>query len=153
MQLQEAFAAGLIKPGLNRVGRKVERVHVNNVQGLNQKLSELSNGLPWIERLDGCNGPAPLAPELALKESRSQKEGEKRSALKRSRKGLDSVKEDPVHNDFKREMMFYRQAQATVLAALPRLRAMNVPTKRPEDYFAQMAKTDQHMQKVTNLLL
>ena len=25
---------------------------------------------------------------------------------------------------------------------------MNVPTKRPDDYFAQMAKTDEHMQKV-----
>jgi hypothetical protein len=31
---------------------------------------------------------------------------------------------------------------------LPRLKSMNIPTKRPEDYFAQMAKTDEHMQKV-----
>lgn len=42
----------------------------------------------------------------------------------------------------------YRQAQATVLEALPKLKKHNIPTKRPEDYFAEMTKTDQHMQKV-----
>lgn len=42
----------------------------------------------------------------------------------------------------------YRQAQATVLEALPKLQKHNIPTKRPEDYFAEMTKTDQHMQKV-----
>jgi hypothetical protein len=58
------------------------------------------------------------------------------------------ISDDPVHNDFKRELLFYRQAQSAVLEALPRLKSMNIPTKRPEDYFAQMAKTDEHMQKV-----
>ena len=53
-----------------------------------------------------------------------------------------------VHNDFKRELTFYRQAQATVLELLPRLKSMGVPTKRPDDYFAQMAKSDDHMNKV-----
>lgn len=42
----------------------------------------------------------------------------------------------------------YRQAQATVLEALPRLKKLNIFTKRPEDYFAEMAKSDQQMQKV-----
>lgn len=43
----------------------------------------------------------------------------------------------------------YRQAQATVLRALPLLNKHGIPTKRPEDYFAEMAKSDQHMQKVS----
>jgi len=30
---------------------------------------------------------------------------------------------------------------------------MNIPTKRPEDYFAQMSKTDDHMQKIRQKLL
>ena len=30
---------------------------------------------------------------------------------------------------------------------------MNIATKRPEDYFAQMAKTDEHMQKIRQKLL
>ena len=59
------------------------------------------------------------------------------------------ISDDPVHNDFKRELLFYRQAQSAVLEALPRLKSMKIPTKRPQDYFAQMAKTDEHMQKVT----
>lgn len=43
----------------------------------------------------------------------------------------------------------YRQAQATVLQALPLLNGHGIATKRPDDYFAEMAKSDQHMQKVT----
>jgi len=49
--------------------------------------------------------------------------------------------------------MFYRQAQAAVLEAIPRLHSMNIRTKRPEDYFAQMAKTDEHMNKIRAKLL
>lgn len=60
--------------------------------------------------------------------------------------------DDPVHNDYKREMLFYRQAQATVIESLSRLKNMGVPSKRPEDYFAQMMKTDDHMQKIRTKL-
>lgn len=42
----------------------------------------------------------------------------------------------------------YCQAQATVLEAIPRLHSMSIPTKRPEDFFAQMAKSDDHMKRV-----
>merc|ERR1712233_20511 len=50
-------------------------------------------------------------------------------------------------------MMFYRQAQAAVLEGIPRLQSLKVVTKRPEDYFAQMAKTDEHMNKIRAKLL
>nr|CAD7579181.1 unnamed protein product [Timema californicum] len=45
-------------------------------------------------------------------------------------------------------MMFHRQAQAAVLIGMPKLKELGVGTRRPDDYFAQMAKTDQHMQKM-----
>ena len=32
--------------------------------------------------------------------------------------------------------------------ALPKLNKLGVGTKRPEDYFAEMVKTDDHMQRV-----
>jgi rRNA-processing protein EBP2 len=51
------------------------------------------------------------------------------------------------------EMLFYRKAQAAVLEGLPRLAGLGVGTKRPEDYFAQMAKSDQHMNKIRAKLL
>ena len=31
---------------------------------------------------------------------------------------------------------------------LKRLRDLDVPTTRPDDYFAEMVKTDEHMQRV-----
>ena len=76
---------------------------------------------------------------------KSKKEKEKTTKIISS----VNISDDPVHNDFKRELLFYRQAQSAVLEALPRLKSMNIPTKRPDDYFAQMAKTDEHMQKVS----
>jgi rRNA-processing protein EBP2 len=49
-------------------------------------------------------------------------------------------------------MLFYRQGQATVVSSLERLKSMGIPTKRPEDYYAQMAKTDDHMQRIRSKL-
>lgn len=66
---------------------------------------------------------------------------------------LQSVKTDDLAlNDFRRETMFHRQAQAAVLIAIPKLKEQGVKTKRPDDYFAEMAKSDQHMQKVSEYI-
>ena len=43
----------------------------------------------------------------------------------------------------------YRMAESAVKQAIPKLHALGVPTKRPEDYFAQMIKSDDHMRKVS----
>ena len=93
---------------------------------------------------------------------------------KKAKAKVPALSDDPVHNDFLREMLFYRQAQAAVVEAIPRynlrycnemlvslvhcfvcflrLKSMGIPTKRPDDYYAQMAKTDQHMQKANSYL-
>ena len=41
-----------------------------------------------------------------------------------------------------------RQAQASLLTGLSKLKELDIPTVRPEDYFAEMIKTDDHMRKV-----
>jgi len=146
-ELKEAFAAGLLKPGLNYEAGEKKEVK-NNVPAMRQKLAEMQSKLNWVERLDLVNGPAPLAPELAYKEELHSKE-----RASRAKQAGGSLEEDVVHNDFKREMLFYRQAQAAVLEGLPRLQSLGVKTKRPEDYFAQMAKSDQHMNKIRAKLL
>ncbi|XP_015790382.1 probable rRNA-processing protein EBP2 [Tetranychus urticae] len=64
----------------------------------------------------------------------------------------ETLVDDEVDHDFNREMHFYRQAQASVLESLKRLHSLNVPTKRPENYFAEMAKSDQLMLKVKKAL-
>lgn len=52
--------------------------------------------------------------------------------------------DNPVHLTF----TSYRQAQTAVLEGLPKLHKLGVQTRRPEDYFAEMAKSDMHMKKV-----
>lgn len=147
LQLQQAFAEGKLKPGLNVATEKPVREFANNVSDMKRKLTEIKLNLSWIESLDMTNKPAPLAPELAAKlhenEQRRANQLENNKKLPRISPG-----EDPVINDFKREMMFHRQAQAAATEGYARLAAMNVPTTRPEDYFAEMAKSDDHMQKV-----
>ncbi|XP_059480603.1 probable rRNA-processing protein EBP2 homolog [Neocloeon triangulifer] len=135
-ELQEAFEKGVLKPGTVLKDPKLAKppkVNTNNVQGLKRKLDEFKLKEKWIERLDIVSGQAPLAPELAEKLENQQ---------------LITDKNELATSDFQRELYFYRQAQATVLEAIPRLKSMNIPTRRPEDYFAEMAKTDEHMQKV-----
>ncbi|CAM9667871.1 putative rRNA-processing protein EBP2 [Lampetra fluviatilis] len=128
-ELQESFAQGKLKPGLN-LQLKARRPPINNVNQMKSCLSEFRRLLPWVERLDVTVGPLPDVEAQAS--------------------GSDGV---DVENDFRREMFFYRQAQAAVLLAVPKLQELNILTKRPEDYFAEMAKTDQHMQKVREKLL
>ena len=142
-QLKEVFTAGLLKPGLNYEAGEKKEVK-NNIPAMKQKLAEMqSTKLNWVERLDLVNGPAPLAPELAYKDELHSKE-----RANRAKQAGGKLEEDVVHNDFKREMLFYRQAQAAVLEGLPRLQSLGVKTKRPDDYLAQMAKSDQHMNKI-----
>ena len=74
-ELKEAFAAGLLKPGLNYEAREKKAVK-NNVTAMQQKLAEMlaKPELPWVERLDLLNAPALLAPELAYKKDLHGKE-------------------------------------------------------------------------------
>lgn len=134
-ELQEAFAKGLLKPGMNVLVDKPKQF-VNNVEGMKQCLADFRKDLPWVERLDMTNLPA-------------------EDVLAKAEGKVPSVKNGDVkaEDDFQREMFFYRQAQATVLDALPLLSKLGIPTKRPDDYFAEMAKSDQQMQKIRKKLI
>ncbi|NXE61997.1 EBP2 protein, partial [Calcarius ornatus] len=116
-ELQEAFAKGALKPGLNVVLEERPKRR-NDTDGLKQCLAEFRQQLAWVERLDVTLGP--VADPVSQNASTS-----------------DAV--DP-ENDFQREM------------TLPRLRKLQVPTRRPDDYFAEMAKSDQQMQKIRQKL-
>uniref|UniRef100_A0A1A8D9B1 EBNA1 binding protein 2 n=1 Tax=Nothobranchius kadleci TaxID=1051664 RepID=A0A1A8D9B1_NOTKA len=134
-ELQEALSKGLLKPGMNVLVDK-SKTFVNNVEGLKLCLAELHKDLAWVERLDMTNPPAD--------EVLTNAEGNV-SAVSNGELNAD--------DDFQREMFFYRQAQATVLNALPLLNQHDIATKRPDDYFAEMAKSDQHMQKIRKKLI
>ncbi|XP_078657312.1 putative rRNA-processing protein EBP2 [Branchiostoma floridae x Branchiostoma belcheri] len=138
-ELMEAYKSGLLKPGLN-IELSEPRKHINNVAGLKQKLADFRQDLDWLERLDVTTDPAPMPAAMA--------EVTNMEAAKAT-----TARDMDVHNDFQREMTFYRQAQAAVMSALPRLQKLGIPTTRPEDYFAEMAKSDTHMKKVRERLL
>uniref|UniRef100_H2N7Q8 EBNA1 binding protein 2 n=2 Tax=Pongo abelii TaxID=9601 RepID=H2N7Q8_PONAB len=133
-ELQDAFSRGLLKPGLNVVLEGPKKA-VNDVNGLKQCLAEFKRDLEWVERLDVTLGPVP---EIGGSEAPAPQNKDQKAV-------------DP-EDDFQREMSFYRQAQAAVLAVLPRLHQLKVPTKRPTDYFAEMAKSDLQMQKIRQKL-
>uniref|UniRef100_A0A8C4QMS9 EBNA1 binding protein 2 n=1 Tax=Eptatretus burgeri TaxID=7764 RepID=A0A8C4QMS9_EPTBU len=148
-ELQKAFKKGDLKPGLNVEVQK-KRQRINNQAGLQQSFLELKRDLPWVERLDITCWPAP-DPDALLERGNKVLQGK---AGGDNKADADENGEDvDVENDFKREMYFLRQAQASVLEGLPRLHTFGVPTKRPEDYFAEMAKSDQHMHKIRAKLL
>lgn len=119
---------------------------------MKQKLNEIKLDLPWIERLDMINAPAPLAPELALQ---MQEQEVRRAKQLQGNKKLPQYQpsQDPVLNDFRRETMFHRQAQGAVMDGIARLKKLGILTARPDDYFAEMAKSDEHMQKVRENLM
>ncbi|KAL0840690.1 hypothetical protein ABMA28_015883 [Loxostege sticticalis] len=151
-ELQEAFAKGLLKPGLNEEIEKVEKKYINNVADLKTKLKEFKLKLPWIETLDLVTSVAPMAPDVALQ---IQETAQRRKNIKENNRGLKEYdpSQDPVLNEFKRENLIHRQAQAAVVEGIKKLKELNIPTRRPDDYFAEMAKTDEHMQKVRKNLM
>lgn len=110
-------------------------------------MEKIRQKLPWIEKLTLINAPAPLAPELAF-QIQDQETRRARQLAGNKKLPQFSPSEDPVLNDFKRETMFHRQAQSAVVEGIARLKSLNISTKRPDDYYAEMAKTDAHMQKV-----
>lgn len=58
-----------------------------------------------------------------------------------------------VDNDFKRESLFLKQAELCVREGLKKLDQFGINTKRPDDYFAEMVKSDEHMKKIRENLL
>jgi len=150
-ELREAFKKGIIKPGLN-IQVEPEKTFANNIPKMKEKLDKMILELPWIERLDMTNELAPLAPELAMQIERHEQRRE--NEFKGNKKiPYVAPEADPVLNDFKREILFHRQAQAAVTEGIIKLKELGIPTKRPDDYFAEMAKTDDHMQKIRKHLI
>jgi len=111
----------------------VTREPYNDQAGLLSKLKEIKVDLDWSQTLD-------ITIDTKKLEESSSNENVK-------------SEEKVLKDDFQREMHFYRQAQAAAKEALSQLQSLGIPTLRPEDYFAEMVKSDAHMQKVRKKLL
>ncbi|RYQ90730.1 hypothetical protein Ahy_B09g096746 isoform A [Arachis hypogaea] len=66
---------------------------------------------------------------------------------------IDQEQEVDVNDDLTRELAFYNQAFEGTKQAYQKLQSMGLPFLRPPDYYAEMVKTDNHMQKVKGRVL
>jgi len=66
---------------------------------------------------------------------------------------VDKIDLPKTSDDLDREKKFYDSARKGVLEAMARLNQLSIPRDRPDDYFAEMIKTDDHMSKVKGALL
>ena len=99
--------------------------------------------MEWVERLDF------IVPKKLIKLNDLDEVEEEKKEESNNKNNND----DLSNNDFKRESLFLRQAENAISMALPKLNKLNIKTKRPEDYFAEMAKSDEHMKRVKEKLL
>ncbi|KAI9565400.1 hypothetical protein GHT06_009192 [Daphnia sinensis] len=139
-ELLEAFESGEVKPGLNQKA-PAPRQYTNNSKLLKTKLDDIVLKLDWIERLDLTTKLDPIV------------DGILNGKVETEPKYKIETPGDRIVDDLQRETLFYRQAQSAIIEGLARLKTLGVPTRRPEDYFAQMAKSDDHMLKVKRRVL
>lgn len=65
----------------------------------------------------------------------------------------EQEQEVDVNDDLTRELAFYTQALEGTRQAFLKFQTMGLPFLRPSDYYAEMVKTDAHMEKVKGRLL
>jgi rRNA-processing protein EBP2 len=58
-----------------------------------------------------------------------------------------------INDDIKREIAFYNTTRENVMKGMQILVQAKVPISRPDDFFAEMLKDDEHMAKVKSKLL
>ena len=57
------------------------------------------------------------------------------------------------HDDLQREMTFYNQTLLSVRVGKDRMQKLGIQTKRPNDYFCEHLKSDNHMAKIKDRLI
>ncbi|KAK8232434.1 rRNA processing protein [Phyllosticta capitalensis] len=65
----------------------------------------------------------------------------------------ESVEVEDTNDDLNRELAFYKQALAAAKEGRRLLKKEGVPFSRPNDYFAEMVKSDEHMGKIKQKLV
>jgi rRNA-processing protein EBP2 len=66
---------------------------------------------------------------------------------------VEPVEIKDVDDDLNRELAFYAQALSAVKNAKPKLKSEGLPFTRPNDYFAEMVKSEEHMGRVKQRLV
>ncbi|KAI8092567.1 putative rRNA-processing protein ebp2 [Halteromyces radiatus] len=70
-----------------------------------------------------------------------------------STKPIEIKQDDNQDQDMARELAFYQQALEAARIARDKFKELDVPFSRPDDYYAEMLKSDEHMAKIRQRLL
>eukprot|EP01080_Neovahlkampfia_damariscottae_P009943 gene9943-2264_t len=65
----------------------------------------------------------------------------------------EQIKLENFDDEFERENLFYQQTLETSYLAWDKMREENIPLIRPDDYFAEMLKSDKQMLKIKENLI
>lgn len=103
-----------------------QKLTINNTKALNQALENVK--LPWKKH--------------SFQEHQSITSDENTDA---------KIKD--IYDDTERELAFYKQSLDAVTQARDELKRLKVPFLRPLDYFAEMVKNDEHMDKIKSELV
>ena len=114
---------------------------------------ELEDTIPH-QRLTINNGPALLTSQSRIALLRKQPKKSKtpfhiHNSLVSTLPPANTAIPDP-NDDLTRELEFYRIARAAALEARTLLTKEKIPFTRPADYFAEMVKSDTHMDRIKN---
>ena len=124
-EVEEMEIKGVLKTGKVTEAAVKAASHVNNIAKLKERLQAIQQTLPWIETLDVTVDLKVPTQEL----------------------------KDIASDNFKQEMLFYKQCSVGAQQGILRLQEMGFPTARPEDFFAEMVKSDDHMKRVKQKLV
>jgi len=108
------------------VSKAQENIFRNDLKGMEQKLEEIRLKLPSLDQVPWTETLVTKGEVLTIKN---------------------------IEDDLEREKLYYSTSLSAANEGLDRLREENVPYTRPEDFFAEMIKTDTHMAKVKGVLL
>jgi rRNA-processing protein EBP2 len=121
------------------------------VVALRTALEAADRRLPWAETFDVVS-PTPLPfgslPPTASSSSSSAPDRKRKRADGDGGDGGEEEEEEEeeevvdVHDDLKREVAFYDGALESVILARERCADAGIPFARPDDFFAEMVKSD-----------
>lgn len=116
---------------------------VNNVEQIKTRLHEVRQN--FYNRLESKKlikkfGKIPFTEHLSVTNSKACEIAEGARLLE-------------INDDIKREMAFYNLTRENVMKGMGILVQAQVPISRPDDFLAEMLKTDVHMAKVKSQLL
>jgi len=148
-EILAAIRSGAIQPGSLVKSHKLRNTEINNVAALKQYVAQT---IELINRPTIKSGAEKqLLDDFAEFPCVTIVEDEKREAS--AEEHAQKIKHNLANDDFKREALFAMEAKSSVLKAYEQLQKLDIPVGRPDDFYAEMAKNDKHMEKVKSKII